>query len=181
MTIRGFDFQVDARIVSSLRLAATVAYTHAVYTQSLLGEADPTTGVRPVIINEGDSIGYPAANTPAPWTANVTPEYDFVTKGIPSFVLANYSFSSRHYIRGATQDPATVQYLSSELPTPVIQELDLRAGVFVGPVEAAIFAKNVFNSHPQTRTSYQYSVSNWYLDSTLQPLTVGLSFTYRSQ
>lgn len=173
VTSRGFDLQATTRLNASLRLNATLAYTEAHYNQNLMGETGP-------IIRAGDSIGNPAANTPAPWTASLAPYYDFTWNGHSAFVTADYTFSSRHYHRGATEDPGTVQYQVLERTVPVIQNLDLRTGLSFGRLEAALFVKNAFNAHPETRTSYGYPNSQWLLDSTLRPRTLGASMTYRT-
>jgi iron complex outermembrane receptor protein len=179
--VRGFDFQADLRLSAGFQVNGTIAYTHSVYNQTLYGEANPVTGVRPVIINEGDSIGYPSPNSPAPWTATVMPEYDFQLGGHSGYGLFNYVFNSRHYIKSAAEDPATVQYLPSQIPTPALQYVDLRAGMHFGGLEAALFVKNTFDTHSAARTSYNNTFSNWYFDSTIRPRTVGIALTYRTK
>jgi len=179
--VRGFDIQADARMTPSLHVSASIAYTHSIYSDTLYGEADAVTGIRPNIINAGDSIGYPSANSPAPWTVNATPEYEFQLGGRNGYVLANYVFNSRHYIPTASQDPVTVQYLASQLATPILQYVDFRAGLHFGPVETALFVKNAFDAHPATRTSYNNTYSNWYFDSTIRPRTIGIAISYKSK
>jgi len=179
VTVRGFDLQADWRVFAGLDVNTTVAYTHSVYDHTLYGEADPITGVRPVIINKGDSIGYPSPNSPAPWTATVMPKYSFKWAGYSGYALFNYVFNSRHYIKSAAEDPATVQYLPSQLPTPRLEYVDLRAGMYFGPLEAALFVKNTFDTHSAARTSFNNTYSDWYFDSTIRPRTVGIALTYK--
>ncbi len=179
VTVRGFDLQLDWRVLSGLDLNATFAYTHSVYSKTLYGEADADTGIRPVIIKAGDSIGYPSPNSPAPLTATIMPKYDFKIAGHDSYALFNYVFNSRHYIKSAAEDPATVQYLPSQLSTPALQYVDLRAGIHFGSLEAALFVKNTFDTHSAARTSYNNTYSNWYFDSTIRPRTVGIALNYK--
>src|SRR5262249_3946521 len=139
VTSKGFDVQAVAQITPALRLNGSVAYTKATFDKSLLGEPDPVTGVQPIRINAGDSIGTLSWNSPAPWTASAGLDYNFKFAGHDAYGNATYTFTSKHTVPTAAQDPSTVLYEAAERPVPEQALLNLRAGITLGPVETSLF------------------------------------------
>jgi hypothetical protein len=69
-------------------------------------------------------------------------------------------------------DPALV-------PEPETNVVSLRAGTTFGNFQVALFADNLFNSHPQLDLNHQDSNTLLFEASTLRPRTIGITATYR--
>jgi iron complex outermembrane receptor protein len=174
-TSRGFDFQGEFLPLDHLTTGVSLGYNHAVFDQTLLSPPDPVTGVRPVLVRAGDSLGV------NPWTVAVNAQYDFVAFGHSSYVRADDQFASRQSTPTASEDPGNETYAPGLVPLPQTNLLALRLGTrFSNGVELSLFAKNVFDSHPiLSRNQTGSNIDTIYVDRTFRPRTIGITITSR--
>lgn len=174
-TSRGFDFQGEFLPVDHLTTGVSLGYNHAVFDQSLLSPPDPVTGVRPVLVRAGDSLGV------NPWTVALNAQYDFVAFGHNSYVRADDQFASRQSTPTNSEDPGNETYAPGLVPLPQTNLLSLRLGTrFANGVELSLFAKNVFDSHPiLSRNQTGSNIDTIYVDRTFRPRTIGITITSR--
>jgi iron complex outermembrane recepter protein len=174
-TSRGFDSQGEFLVTDHLTTGLAVGYNHAVFDQSILSPPDPATGIRPVLVRAGDSLGV------NPWTVAVNAQYDFVAWGRNGYVRADDQFASRQTTPTAVEDPGNQTYSPGILPLPQTNLLSLRLGTrFSNGVDLSLFVKNVLDSHPiLSRDQTGSNIDTIYVDRTLRPRTIGITLTSR--
>jgi outer membrane receptor protein involved in Fe transport len=174
-TSRGFDFQGEFLPADHLTTGLALGYNRAVFDQSILSPPDPVTGVRPVLVRAGNSLGV------NPWTVAVNAQYDFVVFGRNSYVRADDQFASRQSNPTPAEDPGNETYAPGFLPLPQTNLLALRLGTrFGNGVDLSLFVKNVFDSHPLlSRNQTGSNIDTVYVDRTFRPRTIGITITSR--
>jgi len=168
---KGFDAALTAQVTDALRLEATVAYTNAEYTDSIITE-NLTTGATTDVVLEGDAL-----STIAPWVVTLSAQYDFEIKDTTSFVRVDYDY------RGAAPEPligrAGVDPLAHRRPETHF--VSARAGVELDSLKVSVFVDNLFNSTPiltRTRHSARDAITLFY-SSTMKPRTFGVTASFR--
>ena len=174
-TSRGLDFQGEFLATNHLTTGLAVGYNHAVFDQSILSPPDPVTGIRPVLVRAGESLGV------NPWTAAVNAQYDFVAWGRNGYVRADDQFASRQTTPTPAEDPTNETFAPGLLPLPQTNLLSLRLGTrFANGVDLSLFVKNVFDTHPiLSRNQTGSNIDTIYVDRTFRPRTIGITLTSR--
>jgi iron complex outermembrane recepter protein len=174
-TSRGFDFQGEFLATDHLTTGLSVGYNHAVFDESILSPPDPVTGIRPVLVRAGNSLGV------NPWTVAMNAQYDFVAWGHNGYVRADDQFSSRQTTPTPSEDPGNETYSAGLVAMPQTNLLALRLGVrFSNGIDLSLFAKNVFDSHPVlSRNQTGSNIDTIYVDRTFRPRTIGITLTSR--
>jgi iron complex outermembrane receptor protein len=172
-TSRGFDFQGQLLATNHLTTGVALGYNHAVYDQSILSPPDPVTGIRPVLVRAGDSLGV------NPWTVAINAQYAFFAWGRSSYVRADDQFASRQTTPTPAEDPGNETYAPGLVPMPQTNLLSLRLGTrFANGVDLSLFVKNVFDAHPiLSRNQIGSNLDLIYTDRTLRPRTIGITIT----
>ena len=154
--VKGFELEVVARPVPSVRLAAGLGYTDSTLSRDVVG-LDATGGVTP---GGTRSAGIPRV------TANGSVRYDFEVAGRP----ANVGFNLQHvgsFESGYT--PATRRTLGG------YTAMDARVGIDIGELTLTAYVNNLTDERPLL--SSQVFGPEWV--TTMRPRTVGLVGTYR--
>jgi outer membrane receptor protein involved in Fe transport len=174
-TSRGFDFQGEFLPVDHLTTGLALGYNHAVFDQSILSPPDPVTGVRPVLVRAGDSLGV------NPWTVAVNAQYDFNAWGHNSYVRADDQFASRQSTPTPSENPNDETYAPGLVKLPQTNLLSFRLGTrFANGVDLSLFVKNVFDSHPiLSRDQTGSNIDTIYVNRTFRPRTIGITITSR--
>ncbi len=174
-TSRGFDLQGEFLAADHLTTGLAVGYNHAVFDQSILSPPDPVTGVRPVLVRQGNSLGV------NPWTVAANAQYDFVAWGHSSYMRADDQFASKQSTPTPAEDPANETYAPGLVEMPQTNLLSLRLGTrFNNGLDLSLFVKNVFDSHPiLSRNQTGSNIDTIYVDRTFRPRTIGITITSR--
>ena len=169
----GFDFQGEFLATDRLSAALAVGYTHAAFDQSILSAPDPVTGIRPVLVRVGYSLGV------NPWTVAINAQYDFVFGGHKGYMRADDQFASKQSTPTPDEDPGNQTYASGLIEMPRTNLLALRLGTrFMNGVDLSLFVKNVLDSHPVlSRTQTGSNLDLIYTDRTFRPRTIGITIT----
>ena len=140
-----------------------------------LSPPDPVTGVRPVLVRAGNSLGV------NPWTLAVNAQYDFNAWGHNSYVRADDQFASRQSNPTPSEDPGNETYAAGLVQLPQTNLLSLRLGTrFSNGIDLSLFVKNVFDSHPiLNRDQTGSNIDTIYVDRTFRPRTIGITITSR--
>ncbi|MEJ2459669.1 MAG: TonB-dependent receptor, partial [Novosphingobium sp.] len=165
----GFDIQFQLRATDSLTLGGAVGYTDAKFTQTI--KAGPAAAAN--LVTAGDKIPL------NPWQITFNGQYDFAVAGKDAYIRADFQHLSRQ--TGATQqrDPANG---GADLTIPGIPEtnnLSLRAGVTLEPVELSFFVNNVTNDRPLLLRQHDVVYSTLYRNATARPRTFGMTAIVR--
>lgn len=161
----GFDLQGQWLLTDALSLDATLGYTDAHYTD---------TGV-----SAGLELAHKGDKLPgSPWTFSVGAQYTTNVWNHDTFIRMDYEFASRETGLTPERDPNTSLFDGGLVPEPETNLVSLRAGVTFGGFNLAVFADNLFNSHPQLDLNHQDEFTLLYEASTLRPRTIGLTAIY---
>jgi iron complex outermembrane receptor protein len=174
-TSRGFDFQGEFLTTHHLTIGLALGYNHAAYDQSILSPPDPVTGIRPVLVRAGESLGV------NPWTVAMSAQYAFVAWGRSGYVRADDQFASRQTTPTPAEDSGNETYAPGLVPLPQTNLLALRLGTrFANGVDLSFFVKNVFDAHPiLSRNQLGSNLDLIYTDRTFRPRTIGITITSR--
>lgn len=174
-TSRGFDFQGDFLPFDNLIVGVAVGYNDAKFTRSILSPPDPVTGIRPVLVRSGDSLGV------NPWTVAVNARYDFVLRGRNGYVRVDDEFASRQTTPTPSQNPSDETYAPGLLKLPQTNLFNVRLGTtFANGVDLSLFVKNLLDSHPVLgRNQIGSNIDTIYVDRTFRPRTIGIMITSR--
>ena len=174
-TSRGFDLQGEFLATDHLTTGLALGYDHAVFDQSILSPPDQVTGIRPVLVRAGNSLGV------NPWTVAVNAQYDFVAWGRNGYVRADDQFASRQSAPSPAEDPGNQTYASGLVELPQTNLLSFRLGTrFSNGVDLSLFVKNALDSHPVlSRNQTGSNLDLIYTDRTFRPRTIGISITSR--
>ena len=164
---KGFDLSTTIKLLDNFEVAAAVGYTDAYYTNTLLVGRSP-------LVFEGQTLGA------APWTANVSAQYDFQVAGqYDAYVRAQYSYKGKNDGPYPYQNPISSQYDPTRYPGQLTSQLDLRAGISVRDVDVALFAENVLDNAPLLDFTPAYIGAPLQYARTIRPRTVGIMATSR--
>jgi iron complex outermembrane receptor protein len=174
-TSRGFDFQGEFLAAEHLTTGLALGYNHAVFDQSILSPPDSVTGIRPVLVRAGNSLGV------NPWTVAMNAQYDFVAWGRSAYVRADDQYASRQSTPTPAEDPGNETYASGLVKMPQTNLLALRLGTrFANGIDFSLFVKNVLDSHPNlSRNQIGSNIDTIYVDRTFRPRTIGITITSR--
>jgi iron complex outermembrane recepter protein len=172
---RGFDSQGEFLATDHLTIGLAIGYDHAVFDQSILSPPDPVTGIRPVLVRAGDSLGV------NPWTVAASAQYDFVFRDHKGYVRVDDQFASRQSTPTPAEDPGNQTYASGLVEMPQTNLLALRLGTrFSNGVDLSLFVKNALDSHPVlSRNQTGSNLDLIYADRTFRPRTIGITITSR--
>ncbi|HEX3849128.1 MAG TPA: TonB-dependent receptor [Steroidobacteraceae bacterium] len=170
-TSRGFDLQGEYLAGDHLTTGLALGYDDAVFDQSIMSPPDPVTGVRPVLVRTGNSLGV------NPWMAAVNAQYDFAAWGRRAYLRVDDQFASRQSNPTPAEDPRNQTYASGLVELPQTNLLSLRLGIrFDNGVDLSLFVKNALDSHPVlSRTQVGSNLDLIYADRTFRPRTIGIT------
>jgi outer membrane receptor protein involved in Fe transport len=165
--VRGFDLQFSARPSSAITIDGSVGYTHARYLKTIA--TSPTA----IIVAEGNAV------PSSPWNVNLGAQYDFQLGDNPTFVRADYQYTSSLKALTVDRDPRTTSYDFGLLPGDPLNFVSLRAGSTFDKVSVSVFIDNVFDKRP-IGFQRHWGQGLWYTGQTeLRPRTIGLSVSAR--
>lgn len=169
---KGFDLHVTGNPVEGLTLEASVGYTHAEYTRTVLG-APSAAGVRGIIVEKGDPL------TTAPW--NVTLSFDYeqplaALADTTAYLHGDYHYTSS-YRPGA--GPNTISFDPFFYGGEATHLASARAGVRRGPLDVSVFVDNLFDSHDVLAVTHDTTASTLFREVTFRPRTIGVTASYR--
>lgn len=161
----GFDLNAQFKANSHLLFGAAVGYTDAKFTKTFALDSGT------VIVRDGD----PVADAGAPWTANVSAEYDqTLSAGYQGFLRLNEEYQSRW----RTPDPTVYGYDPGLPPIQERKQLDARAGVRVDSFEVSLFANNVTNAHSLLALTHDSIGAPLFYGIAQLPRTIGITGNY---
>jgi iron complex outermembrane receptor protein len=146
-------------------------------------------GVVPCKASNGDAISGQAAIDYAPganppFTVALGAQYNFRLAGRDAFVRADWEYQSRNPWLAALQDPNNAaQYNGFSYTLPSTSFTTMRAGVYLGDWQLALFVDNVFDSHRVTNYALGQPDGNnpagpppvQQNDYTYRPRTIGIN------
>jgi outer membrane receptor protein involved in Fe transport len=174
-TSKGFDLQGQWNITHAFALEFAVGYTKATFS----GDAVETIGAPDggsqsiFLAGRGDSLDV------TPWTVTIGAQYNFDVFNRPAFIRADYEYNSHLNAPTPIQDPNALSFDPGLVNNPATNLVSLRAGVTLNKLDVAIFANNLFDSHPQLNLTHQDSSTLLYEAQTFRPLTIGISATFK--
>jgi iron complex outermembrane recepter protein len=170
-TSRGFDLQGEYLVTDHLTVGFALGYDDAAFDQSILSPPDPVTGIRPVLVRTGNSLGV------NPWMSAANAQYDFTAWGHSGYARADDQFASRQSNPTPAEDPRNQTFASGLVELPQTNLLSLRLGTrFANGVDLSLFVRNVFDSHPLlSRTQTGSNLDLIYADRTFRPRTIGIT------
>jgi outer membrane receptor protein involved in Fe transport len=172
---RGADVQFSADLTDNFTVNGSVAYTNAVYSETIFGV--PTGGVSPILAREGVGVGGGAR----PWQINGGAEYRFLAGGYRSYARVDVNYLSRATVTNAT-DPQTSSYNPNAIRLPEYATVDLNAGFTADRFSVGVYVRNLMNTTPilgAERYNTPRARRNQEYDYTLRPRTAGINVTYR--
>ena len=171
-TSKGFDLQADIVATRGLTLGLALGYNKATYDQSLLSPPNPVTGLRPIVVARGDSLGN------NPFTLSATAQYDFAIAGRNAYLRGEYAYASRQTIPTPSQDPQTSTFNPADTKRPATTLLTGRFGVKIEKIDLSLFADNILDSRPQLGRGGG-PLNTIYTNSTFRPRTIGVTGAVR--
>jgi outer membrane receptor protein involved in Fe transport len=170
-TSRGFDLQGEYLANDHLTTGLAVGYDDAAFDQSILSPPDPVTGVRPVLVRSGNSLGV------NPWMAAVNAQYDFTAWSRGAYLRVDDQFAGRQSNPTPAEDPRNQTYASGLVELPQTNLLNFRLGTrFANGLDLSLFVKNLLDSHPVlSRTQVGSNLDLIYSDRTFRPRTIGIT------
>ena len=169
----GFDLSAVFAATDHLTLSGALGYSYAEFTQTV--KAGPLAAFN--LVSKGDRI------PGAPWTIDLSGQYDFTVAHRDGFVRFDY----QHHAGGPNNVPVRNLTDAGSDPTiPALPSTDLmsiRAGVQFGGTEVSIFAKNLFDAHPELSRAYDPRTAPTtpynYRGTTFMPRTIGVTVIAR--
>ncbi len=159
-TSKGVDLTAALKLTSNISLGIAVGYNDARYN-------DTEQSGKALIVAKDDRINL------IPFTGSTYGQYSFHVLDRPAFARLDYVFND-----GGTSPDRLAQGYKPQLPNlPVTNLVNLRIGVYSGPVLVSLFLNNAFNSAPQTETAYTKRTQLIY-GTTERPRTAGLTASY---
>ncbi len=166
---QGFDFQGQWQLTPAFDVELSVGYTDAHFTGNAI---EHVSGAQ--LAAKGDVLDV------VPWTVTVGAQYNFTIYDHEGFLRADYEYNSRRNKPIPTEDPANVDFFDSGLvPNPATNQVSARAGLTVNKWELALFAENLFNSHPQLDLQHQDGTTALFEATTFRPRTIGVAASYK--
>jgi len=170
-TSNGFDLAVKARPIASMLVSLSAAYTDARMASNVVVNGKP-------LFQRGDAIGNPPL-VDAPWNLAASVTQTVSLFGQEADITLEDLFHSRNPGPFSSSLPDSPNY-SPEIPAnPAFNQLNLRMSSVWGGLTAALFAENLLNAHPALWRYQDVPGSTLFTDTTLRPLTIGATLTYR--
>ena len=168
--IEGFDARVSVNPLLGLTLDASVGYTDARYSSTILG-APLANGQRGIIVAEGDRLNV------APWSVNLAGDYEFPLGGddLQGYVHADYDYRSAFRFGS----PTTISYDPLDDRRESSHFVSARVGVRHGDLDVSAFVTNLFNSTDVLSRTHDTLGSDLLRDVTFRPRTLGLTASMR--
>ena len=151
----GGDLQAELAL-GAVHIDFATGYTSARYTKNSPSDCDPTGAGIPCKTSNGDAISGQAAidyapGLNSPFTAALGAEYGFKLGQRDAFVRADWEYESRNPWLSGLQDPRNVAQFNPFTYTLASTSFTtVRAGVYLGDWQLALFVDNVFDSHRVT-------------------------------
>jgi outer membrane receptor protein involved in Fe transport len=179
---QGFDLNLQSRIGDHLKFDMAVGYTEGHFTKdAYVGNKDKGA---PRAISKGDQIsGLSAGPAIPPWTITASLEYDFVLGRHDGYFRIEDTYHSKNYGPFSQQNPQNPVVYDPELPDePTNNLINLKAGVRIKGVDAALFVNNLANAHPLMSTFHvgqraPGDADHRYFANTFTPRTIGVNAT----
>lgn len=167
----GFDVQAEYLAGEHLTAGLAIGYDDAEFDQSIFSLPDPITGVRPVLVRAGNSLGV------NPWMVAVDAQFDFILRGRRAYLRVDDQFASRQWNPTPAEDPRNQTYVPGMIEMPQTNLLSLRLAVrFNNGVDLSLFVRNVLGSQPiLNRTQFGSNLDLIYTDRTFRPRTIGIT------
>jgi outer membrane receptor protein involved in Fe transport len=162
----GFDLQATWLVKRNLEVDLAVGYTNARFTKTAGVPSSPT-------VMKGDAVGGP------PWTISIGARWDFSLADLPAYIRVDDEYASRNGRPTPMLDPNTAAYDPALVKPPATNYLSLRAGTKLDKWDVSLFADNLLNAHPQLTYGHMTGSSPIFIQSTVRPLTVGITTIYR--
>ena len=176
---QGFDLNVQSRIGDHLKLDMAVGYTDGYFTKNAFVGAKSNQ-----VVQSGDKIsGLSAGPAIPPWTITAALEYGFALGGYDGYGRIEDTFHSKNHGPFSQQNPANVVVYDPEVPDePANNIINVRLGVRLKGVDAALFVNNLADSHPLMSTFHvgqrgPNNADHRYFSNTFTPRVIGLSAT----
>jgi iron complex outermembrane recepter protein len=173
----GADLHVELKPIDKLLVDFTVAYTEALYTETVCGGTAACTGPNAPskpIVSDGDRL------PGAPWDLILSSEY-----GLPSFhqrdayIRADYHYTTAQTALLPGQNPNDGVSDPTLPGLPRTSTLGMRAGMRWSGIDVSMFAQNLTNTHPLMFESRDTTASPLYFARSTRPRTIGVTLSYR--
>ena len=152
---KGFDLQGQWQLTNAFDVEFAVGYTKATFS----GDAIETVGAPGggneslFLAGKGDSLDV------TPWTVTLGAQYNFRLFDRPAFVRADWEYTSHLNSPTPIQDPNALSFDPGLVNNPATNLVSLRAGMTFDRLDVALYANNLFNSHPQLGLTHQDSAT----------------------
>ena len=182
---QGFDMSAAGRVLPGLTATVNLGYDNAEYTQTATGPVPKNGTAATPVVQKGDKLPVP------PWTVSASLQYDFGVSTYRAYVRGDYQFTS-NYLSGV--GPGVNAYSPDTYHLPSATQVNARAGITMGKVDANVFVNNLFNSTdalglsggrtgctPNTDAACgTFSANNIFKgETTFRPRTVGVQVNYK--
>jgi outer membrane receptor protein involved in Fe transport len=174
-TSRGLELTVQARPLDNFDVGVAVGYTHASYDATTYFGGKPADPNNPsgAITGGGDRI------LVAPLTVSLNAQVTFPILEHDSYFRVNYNYADglnsdlpRHDQRTGTYDP--------DIPgLPVLNDVTLKLGTHLGPVDLSVYLNNALDQSPILSRSHATIGTDLYFISTVRPRTGGITAAYK--
>ena len=171
-TSKGFEISLQARPVPALELGASLGYINAKYDRTTYFLGNPIPGAK-AVTGGGDVIQV------SPWTASLIAQWSFPVLDHEAYVRANYNYSDSLNHNLPVMDARTGGYDPDIPGLPVMNDLSLKLGTNLGPVNAALYINNATNQHPVLGVQHAVVGDPLFLATTVRPRTIGITASYR--
>jgi len=172
---KGFDTEIALRATDFLQLSTAIGYNHTEFQENVANPTAPGTN----LISAGDRVAAP------PWQISSSAELTYPVAEHDAYARADWQYVSAY--------PDDLIYLNPANPASYNPALgvvggyhlvNMRAGINIDQVDISIFAKNVFNAHPElgrsrTVSAFSGTGPNLVQSFTLRPRTLGVTLTAR--
>jgi iron complex outermembrane receptor protein len=163
----GFDLEGEWLPIDALDIDFSLGYTDAHFTDTSI------TGGQ-LLASKGDKL------PGSPWTFSLGAQYNQSVLGHDAFIRMDYEYQSKTSSNVVTNDPLASSYDPALIPNPATNIVRVRAGATFGNLSVALFADNLFNSHPQLDLTHQDSSTLLFEATALRPRTIGITATYKN-
>ena len=170
-TSRGLELSVQSRPLDNLDLGVAVGYTHASYdgTTYFGGQVVPGGA----ITGEGDRI------LVSPLTVALNGQLTFPILEHDSYFRVNYNYANGMNTDLPGHDPRTGAYDPTLPGLPVENDVTLKLGTHLGPVDLAVYLDNALDQHPELGRSHATATATLFFNTTVRPRTGGITASYR--
>ena len=173
-TVKGAELQAEWRVLDNWSWTLVGNYTDAKFSSDALGSPEPSTGIRPIIASDGDSLGV------SPWSVGLSTRIDFQMFNYNSYVRADYTYTAKDTGQTPSRNPRNVTVYDPDLVAdPALRLLGARLGAKIGGMDVSIFARNILNDTPPLGAYHDNLGDPLFYAVTVQPRTVGLTVSYR--